>query len=65
MDWAKNPDVLELQAYNRQAKQAACSHPGLMGPAWDALCVHCFKRLDYDEAVEAYERLSQTEAANG
>jgi len=56
--WEKNPDVQEVIARNREAKQARCMHRPT-GPAWDAICTRCFKRLGYDEAVQIYERLDR------
>lgn len=47
-DWAKNPDVLELLRYNREAKEAACEHANtslLDYYGYEALCHDCGGRI--------------------
>ena len=55
-DWAKNPDVIEVQERNREAKQSACKHPSLMGSGWSARCAICFKDVPYFDQFVAEGR---------
>lgn len=60
-DWTKNPDVLELLQYNREAKQNTCPHPTFMGSGWSCLCTACWKTVPYWETVVGKQEETERE----